>query len=51
MRNKTGYIGFTVEELYDVFMKETPRIGYWLDTSDLSPEQSVENIILHYGNN
>lgn len=48
MRGKVGYIGFTVEVLYADFMKETPKIGFWLDTSEQSPEQSVEEIFLHF---
>ncbi len=49
LRGKIGYTGFTVENLYADFMRETPRIGFWLDTSKQSPEQSVEDILLHYG--
>ncbi len=49
MRGKVGYTGFTVEDLYEEFMKETPRIGFWLDTSEQSPEQSVEKILFHFG--
>lgn len=49
MRGKIGYTGFTVEALYADFMKETPKIGFWLDTSEQSPEQSVETIFLHFG--
>lgn len=46
-RGKTGYAGFAVEGLYADFMRETPRIGFWLDTSGQTPEQSVEEIVLH----
>lgn len=49
MRGKVGYTGFTVEALYEDFIKETPKIGFWLDTSERSPEQSVEDILLHFG--
>jgi hypothetical protein len=48
-RGKIGYSGFTVENLYAEFLKETPKIGFWLDTSELSPEQSVDSILLHFG--
>ena len=48
MRGKVGYTGFTVEALSADFMKETPKIGFWLDTSEQSPEQSVEDILLHF---
>lgn len=49
MRGKVGYTGFTVEALYVDFMKKTPKIGFWLDTSEQSPEQSAEDILLHFG--
>ncbi len=48
LRGKVGYIGFTPETLYADFMRETPKIGFWLDTSDQSPEQSVRDILLHF---
>lgn len=46
-RGKVGYTGFTVEQLYSDFIQKTPKIGYWLDTSEQSPEQSVDDILLH----
>lgn len=49
LRGKVGYIGFGPEDLYTDFMRETPRIGFWLDTSEQSPEQSVEEILSHIG--
>lgn len=48
LRGKVGYIGFTPEALYADFMKVTPKIGFWLDTSEQSPEKSVEDILLHF---
>lgn len=48
LRGKAGYIGFTPEALYADFMRETPKIGFWLDTSEQSPGQSVEDILLHF---
>ncbi len=50
-RGKVGYTGFTVENLYSDFLKETPKIGFWLDSSEQSPEQSVKDILLHFGEN
>jgi predicted kinase len=44
-RGKQGYIGFTVESLYKVFIEETPRIGLWLDTSNMSIEETVNEIL------
>ncbi len=49
LRGKIGYTGFTVEVLCAAFMKDTPKIGFWLDTSEQFPEQSVEEILLHFG--
>lgn len=48
LRGKVGYKGFTAEDLYEDFMRETPKIGFWLDTSQQSPEQSVKDILLHF---
>ena len=47
-RGKTGYENFSLESLYLEFMKHTPQIGFWLDTSDLTPEESVSEILNHY---
>ncbi|KNF09022.1 adenylylsulfate kinase [Gottschalkia purinilytica] len=44
-RNKTAYTTWTVDELNDAFHKETPHIGLWLDSSDLTPEETVDEII------
>lgn len=47
-RKKVGYSGFTVESLYREFLRETPKIGFWLDTSEDTPEQSAQAILHHY---
>jgi predicted kinase len=44
-RAKTGYEDWTVAALDEVLRRETPRIGLWLDTSDLTPEETVDEII------
>lgn len=44
-RGKAGYSGFTVENLYNAFMQTTPRIGFWLDNSSQTPQQTVEAIL------
>jgi len=44
-RSKVGYRGFSVEGLHTMFMEETPRVGIWLDTSDMSVEETVEAIL------
>ena len=48
-RCKEGYTGFTVEALYEGFLRETPRIGFWLDNSNQTPEETVEAILKHFG--
>lgn len=45
-RMKTGYAaGYTPEAMHHLMMKETPRIGLWLDTSELNPSETVDLII------
>ena len=44
-RGKVGYHGFAVEELDRVLRAETPRIGLWLDTSDLTVDETVDRIV------
>lgn len=38
--------GFTIEEL-DGYLAQTPRIGLWLDTSELTAEEAVAEILRH----
>jgi chloramphenicol 3-O-phosphotransferase len=45
-REHKGYGAWTVEQLYDGFVSDTPRLGTWLDTSELTPEETVEAILL-----
>lgn len=44
-RKKTGYSGFSVEQLCDAFRRETPRIGFWIDNSLQTPQETVEEIL------
>jgi chloramphenicol 3-O-phosphotransferase len=44
-RPKKGYGEWSVESLDRIFRNETPRIGLWLDSSDLTPEQTVDEIL------
>jgi GrpB-like predicted nucleotidyltransferase (UPF0157 family)/chloramphenicol 3-O-phosphotransferase len=45
-RDDTGYAGgWTVEGHYDDFAHATPRTGLWLDTTDQTPEESVDAIL------
>lgn len=44
-RTKKGYGIWSVDELDRVLRNETPRLGLWLDSSDLSPKETVNEII------
>ena len=44
-RELKGYEAWTVEQLYEGFATRTPRVGIWLDTSDLTPEETVDKIL------
>lgn len=44
-RGKVGYAGFTVNALYQSFLEETPRIGLWIDSSNQTPEETVDQIL------
>ncbi|MFE7744608.1 AAA family ATPase [Nocardia sp. NPDC057455] len=44
-RDKDAYTEFTVSELDTVLRESTPRIGFWLDTSELTVEQTVDRIL------
>ena len=45
-RAKTGYgEGFPPEVLAAALERETPRLGLWLDTSQMTPEEVVDRIL------
>ncbi len=44
-RAKTGYTGFSPADLDRVVRDDTPRLGYWLDSSDLTPDETVDAIL------
>ncbi|HLL63725.1 MAG TPA: AAA family ATPase [Propionibacteriaceae bacterium] len=44
-RAKTGYAGFSPADLDRVLREDTPRLGYWLDSSDLSPAATADAIL------
>lgn len=47
-RDKTGYPDRKVVDAFDrVLHSETARIGYWLDNSDLTVTDTVDEILLH----
>lgn len=43
-RPKKGYGLWTIADLDRGLREETPKIGLWLDSSDLSAEETVEQI-------
>ena len=47
-RGKTGYAGFDAAQLYRDFMRETPRLGFWIDSTFLTPEQTATAILEHF---
>lgn len=49
-RGKKGYVGFTVESLHNIFMEETPKVGLWLDTTNMSVEETVNEILTRANN-
>ncbi|MBD3648192.1 MAG: zeta toxin family protein [Pseudomonadales bacterium] len=46
-RTKTGYRDFSPEQLDDGLRNNTERIGYWLDATRLSPEETLDVMIAH----
>jgi predicted kinase len=52
-RGKTGYSpSLSVEAFDQVFRAETPQLGLWLDTSDLTVDETVDRILAdRYGAN
>jgi len=44
-RGKQAYGPWTVEALDKALRAETPRVGLWLDTSDLTVDETVEEIL------
>lgn len=44
-RDKTGYGAITVENLDRSLREETPRIGRWIDTSDVTVNDVVREIL------
>lgn len=43
-RGKNGYGGYSVLPLYESFMSGTPRIGLWIDSSNMTAEETADAI-------
>jgi hypothetical protein len=46
-REKTGYSGWTPEAFDRLVRAQTPRLGLWIDNSNLTAEQTVDHILAH----
>ena len=44
-REKRGYTGYDIKQLYESFMNETPRIGLWIDNTNLTVKETVDRIL------
>jgi cytidylate kinase len=44
-REKSGYGAWDVAAFCESFEAQTPRIGLWLDTSELTPDETVDEIM------
>ena len=44
-RSKAGYVHFSAGALDEVLRRETAQIGYWLDSSAQTPEETVDDIL------
>ena len=44
-RSDSGYSDWSIEQLHDLFARQTPRLGHWLDNSVQSPDETVDEIL------
>lgn len=44
-RGKKGYGGYEPRALCESFLRETPRIGLWLDTTNMTVDETVDRIL------
>jgi chloramphenicol 3-O-phosphotransferase len=44
-RSKAGYVHVSPAGLDDVLRRETAQIGYWLDSSTQTPDETVQDIL------
>lgn len=45
-RPKTGYGAWTISHLNKILQTETPKLGIWIDSSEQTPQETVEEILL-----
>ena len=48
-RDAKGYDRWQLESFYDGFVETTPRLGLWLDTTELTPDETVDEILRRSG--
>ena len=46
-RRKEGFVHFSAHTMDAALRKESARIGYWLDSSAQTPEETVDDILTH----
>jgi hypothetical protein len=44
-RAKTGYTGYTPDDLDAALRDDTPRLGTWIDSSHQDPDETVDAIV------
>jgi chloramphenicol 3-O-phosphotransferase len=44
-RSKTGYVHLSTGALDEMLRRETAQIGYWLDCSSQTPDETVADIL------
>ena len=40
-RDKKGYGGYGAAALHDGFLRTTPRLGLWIDSTDQTPDETA----------
>ncbi len=48
-RSKEGYVDFTPEQLHSTLQSNTPKLGYWLDSTELTVEETVDLALANVG--
>ena len=43
--SRPGYRHWSLAGLYAIFATQTPRIGLWLDSSEQTPDQTVDSVL------
>ncbi|NRS16233.1 AAA family ATPase [Brevibacillus sp. HB1.4B] len=44
-RSKTGYGAWTIPHLNQILQTETPKLGMWIDSSEQTPQETVDEIM------